>query len=440
MTATPVPSDPAPLPPAPAPSAGPPAVRPPSPRWGVMTKFLIAMVLVVLLGALLVRFQQMLAPLALSVILAYLLKPVVETISARTRLSWRASAALIYLLVLIVIITLLTVAGIALAQQLQSLSATVVEIAADPAGRIEAILSEPFVLGPYIVDLSRPFTIGPFGPFQLDVRSADWAPLLQQVFNAIQPVLSRTGTLVSNLATGTASTLGWILFILVISYYLLNDLGNIGLSIERLVPAEYQYDVRRLLSQLGPIWNAFLRGQITLGIVMGLVVGVAMAILGVRYAVVLGLLAGLLEFVPIIGPFIAGAVAVVVALFQPTNWLGLNPLTFALVVLAVFALLQQIENNFLVPRILGGSLNLHPIVILVGALIAANLAGIIGLLLSAPTMATLRLIGQYVFRKLFDLDPWPDPPTIARPPVEVRWWRWLRLRAAAVWAARRRKT
>jgi hypothetical protein len=126
-----------------------------------------------------------------------------------------------------------------------------------------------------------------------------------------------------------------------------------------------------------------------------------------------------------------------VALFQESNYLGLNPLTFAIVVLIASVLLQQIENNFLVPRILGGSLNLHPIVILVGALIAANLAGIVGLLLSAPIMATLRLFGQYVYRKMFDLDPWPERPVRPRPPTEVRWWRWLRLRAAGLWTRRK---
>ena len=76
-------------------------------------------------------------------------------------------------------------------------------------------------------------------------------------------------------------------------------------------------------------------------------------------------------------------------------------------------LLQQLENNFLVPRILGGTLNLNPVIILVGAIVAADLAGIVGLLLSAPVLATLRLFGRYVYRKLFDLDPWDDPPAPA---------------------------
>jgi len=133
---------------------------------------------------------------------------------------------------------------------------------------------------------------------------------------------------------------------------------------------------------------------------------------------------------------IVGATAVIIALFQTSNWLGISPLAFAIVVLVVSILLQQVENNFLVPRIIGGNLNLHPVAILVGAVIAANLAGIIGLLLSAPTVATLRLFGRYVYRKMFDLDPWPDPPPAVRLAAERTWIRWLRRRASTLWTRR----
>jgi predicted PurR-regulated permease PerM len=183
--------------------------------------------------------------------------------------------------------------------------------------------------------------------------------------------------------------------------------------------------MHRLAQELGPIWNAFLRGQVILALVMGLVVGITMAVLGVRYAPVLGLLAGLLEFIPIVGPIIAGGVAVLVALFQPTNWLGWSPIYFALLILGVQVLLQQLENNFLVPRIIGGSLNLHPIIILVGAIVGANLAGITGLLLSAPVIASLRLFGGYIYRKMFDLDPWPNPPPRLEAPRPSEWPRWF---------------
>lgn len=413
------------------------AVPPVSPRWGVFTKFLVSLILVVITGALLVRFQEMITPLVVSVILTYLLRPVVERITLNTRLSWGAAAALVYILLLVVVLGLLTVAGFALVQQVTGLYNAIVDIAENLPDQLPLLLSQPVRLGPLVVDLSRPFFIGPFGPFgPLDFSNPSWEPIYQQAVDAIQPALSRTGAFLGGLATSTASTLGWLLFILVISFYLLNDVRNIAVSIENVVPDGYVYDARRLVNALGPIWNAFLRGQITLGIVMGVVSWLLMALLGVRYPAVLGLLFGVLEFVPVVGPFIAGLVAVLVALFQPMNYLGLNPLTHALVVLVATIVLQQIENNFLVPRILGGSLGLHPVIILVGAVVAANLAGVIGLLLSAPILATLRLIGSYVYRKMFDQDPWPDPPVTPRAPPELKWARWLRRRWSLLWRPR----
>jgi predicted PurR-regulated permease PerM len=413
-------------------------VVPLSPRWSIFTKFLISMVVIVIVGALLVRFQQMIAPLVMAVILAYVLRPVVVGLTTQTRLSWGTSVAVVYITLIILLIAIATVAGIAIVQQMEGLYRAIVRIATDLPGQLEIILSQPIDLGPLgvIPDLRQPFTIGPFGPFRVPIEAAEWEPVYQQIAAALQPVLSRTGDLVATLATGTASTVGWSIFILVVSYYLLNDLSKIAPSLESIVPEGYIYDARRIVGELGPIWNAFLRGQVTLAIIMGIVVWLTMWILGVRYPLVLGLLAGILEFIPILGPVIAGTVAVLVALFQPNPGLGLSPIAFAAVVLAASVLVQQLENHILIPRILGRHLKLHPAIIVIGALIAASLAGIVGLLLAAPAMATFKLIGRYISRKMFDLNPWPDPPTPPRPPPEYKWARWLRRRASALWAAR----
>ncbi len=413
---------------------------PVSPRWGVFTKFLVSMILVVITGSLLVRFHQMIAPLAMAVILAYLLKPAVQNLTARTRLRWGVAAGLLYLFLLLLLLSLLTVAGFAIAQQLQGLYSYVLEITKDLPTQLQTVVSQPLHLGPLgVIDLTQPFKIGPFGPFgPLNLETNNWQPLYDQLIAAVQPALSRTSGIISSLATGTAETLGWALFIFIISFYILTDMRNIAVSIENLVPEGYAYDVRRLMSELGPVWNAFLRGQLTLAIVMGFLVGLMWTVLGLRYSAVLGLLAGLLEFIPILGPVTAGTAAVLVALFQGGNWLGLSPLPYAAVVLVAAILLQQVENNFLVPRIIGGSLNLHPVIILIGAVIAANLAGIIGLLLSAPILATLRLFGRYIYRKMFDLEPWPEPPARLRAPAELKWARWMRRRLSSLWAERER--
>ena len=69
---------------------------------------------------------------------------------------------------------------------------------------------------------------------------------------------------------------------------------------------------------------------------------------------------------------------------------------------------QQVENNLLVPRIVGGALDLHPLIVIIGGLMGAALAGVLGAILAAPILASLKLVGQYVWRKLFDLPPFPE--------------------------------
>ena len=389
-----------------------PAEPPASPRWNTATKFLVALVALVIVGSLLGRFQEMLGPLVFAFILAYLLNPLIEWITTRARLSWAAAVNLIYLALVVVSIGVLTAAGIAIEQQIVGLYNSVTEILPDLPARLEAFLSQARTLG----------------PFTFTFATVDLQPLFDQISTALEPILSRTGTFIGSLASGTAAALGWLLFILIISFYLLHDLKEVVPSIEQLLPPAYVPDVRRLLAELGPIWNAFLRGQVTVSLTLGLMDGIALTLLGVRYAPVLGLLAALLVFIPLIGPTITFTVIVLVALFQSGNWLSLSPGYYVALIIVVYLVLQQVYDSILYPRILGRSLNLHPIIILVGAIVATSYAGIVGLLLAAPLIATLRLFGRYVYRKMFDLDPWPEP--LPPPPLPPRqtwaFLRWIR--------------
>jgi predicted PurR-regulated permease PerM len=133
-------------------------------------------------------------------------------------------------------------------------------------------------------------------------------------------------------------------------------------------------------------------------------------ILGVINALILGILAGILEVVPTIGPIIAMVPAVLIAFFQgSTNW-AIDPTIFALIVILVYFAIQQLENHVVVPNVLGASVNLPPVLILAGTIVGASLAGVLGIFLAAPVIATARLFFQFVFRKLFE--PLPEASTL----------------------------
>jgi predicted PurR-regulated permease PerM len=246
------------------------------------------------------------------------------------------------------------------------------------------------VIGPWVIDLSTVIN-----------------PLLGSVGSAVQPLLAQTGALLASIAGATASVVGLVLVVMLFGYYLLLDFGGLDEYVMHFVPRAYQSDVQRLMKATQQVWRAFIRGQLILGAVVGVLTGIALAAVGLRFALVLGLIAGVLELVPTFGPIVAGVLAILVALFQGTNSLGLTPLAFALVVIGVSFLIQQIENNLLVPRIIGGSLNLHPMVVLLGAIVGGTMAGILGVLLAAPVIATGRLWLGYFYRKTVGLETWP---------------------------------
>lgn len=105
------------------------------------------------------------------------------------------------------------------------------------------------------------------------------------------------------------------------------------------------------------------------------------------------------------GPIITGVFATLIALFQPVNPWGLTPLAFTLLVIGIFFLIQQVENVILVPRIMGESLNIHPLMVLIAVLAGGILAGFVGVLLAAPVVATLRLGTGYLYSKIVEVTP-----------------------------------
>ncbi len=252
------------------------------------------------------------------------------------------------------------------------------------------------------------------GPLVLDLSEFDFAPLLQQALDYVQPALRQASALIAGLAGVALEGVAKMLFVIAVAYFFTLDHARIRKAWEGISVPGYQGDLARLRGALGRIWDSFLRGQLLIVLVSGLLTWAIMTVLDVRFALGLGVLGGVAKFVPILGPTLAGALAMLVALFQPSNWYGLSPLAHAALVGLAMTVINQALDYLMVPRIMGSSLNLHPVVVLVGAILGAALAGVLGLLLSAPAVASGILIGRYIYRKMTDQSPW-DPPIDVAP-------------------------
>ena len=298
---------------------------PSSPTWGPTTKLVVALTMVAIAAGLFVKFHGILGPLLMAFVLAYLLHPVAEFIRKGLRLSWPLTVSLIYVVLLLFLVGVLTLGGLGLVQQIESL-----------AGLVQANLS---LLPNLIRDLSG--HVYQFGPFQIDFQHLDMNQLSSQLVGIIQPLLGGTGNLVAALASGAAQFLGWALFVLLISYFVLAESGGLRGRMLGLDIPGYSEDIRRINLELGRIWNAFLRGQILIFLLTVLTYTVLMSILGVRYALGIAVLAGLARFLPYVGPFITWTTLGMVAYFQAGNIYGLNPTTYTILAVGLALLIDQ---------------------------------------------------------------------------------------------------
>jgi predicted PurR-regulated permease PerM len=364
-----------------------------SPNWSSAVKIIVALLAIVLIGALLGRFQSFIPAIVLAGIVAFLVVPIVRTLHIRFKVPWGLAANVCFLLLVLLLISASTVAGFAVVNQLQALFLTVQNSLFDLPNILETLSQQTYVVGPWELDLSQ----------------FDLVPFAEQLLAAVQPIFGQLSAILASLATGAVEWVVRLVFVLAVSYFLIVDYNRIRAAVINTSIPGFTDDFRRLRIALLGIWNAFLRGQLLIVASTGFLTWIVFTVLGVRFSIGLGVLGGLAKFVPIVGPTTAGAIGALVALFQPSNWFGLTPLGHALLVVASITLLDQSIDYLIVPRIMGTSLNLHPVIILIGLLIGASLAGILGLLLAAPFMATLLLLGRYVYRKIVDLDPW-DPP------------------------------
>ena len=376
-----------------------------SPRWGATTKLLIGLTIVGVTAFLFNRFSSLISPLLMVFILAYLLHPLAAFVSRALRVSWRAAVNILYLLILLILLSLLTLGGVGLVQQVQSLIRLIQDFVANLPTLVARISSQVYSIG----------------PFNLDMRTLDLNSISNQLLSFVQPLLGRTGNLVGTVAGGAAQVAGWTFFTLVVSYFVMAESSGLREDLVRIEIPGYTEDLRRLGSELGHIWNSFLRGQIIIFVLTVTIYSVLLPILGVRYALGISLMTGLARFFPYIGPAITWVVMALVTFLQPNKPFHLPPLVYTAIVVGVSLLVDQIIDNLISPRIMARTLKVHPAAVLVAALVAANLLGVLGVVIAAPFLATFMSLGRYITRKMFDLNPWPEGEAKPLPPVGSEW-------------------
>lgn len=189
-----------------------------------------------------------------------------------------------------------------------------------------------------------------------------------------------------------------------LAFYLLKDIDRFKERVVRALPRSRRHEILALLRSLDRVISGFVRGQILLGLTVGGLAAAVTYLLGLRYTLLLGIWAGLTEFIPYVGP-VLGAIPAVLA------GLAVSPLA-GLEVAIAFAVIQQLENAVLSPKIMGESVGLHPLVVMLAILSGGYLLGTWGLLLALPVAGVVRVLWTFLVARL------TEPPLLA--PVAAR--------------------
>lgn len=309
--------------------------------------------------------REVMTLLLISVILAVALRPTVDRLSRHPapllrRPMRRALAVLVlYLGIALVLVTLGLLVIPQLVTEAEKLIANAPRYMESVDQWLVGIQSYPFLAG---VDLSR-------------MSSQLGTEILGNLPQAVNVLFVAISTLSSLLSIGV---------ILVLTFFLIMEADPIYNHFTSLLPPAHRGHVRQMTARMGIKIEGWLKGTILLSLSIGIPTGLFMWIIGMPFPLLLGVLAGFFEFVPLIGAYLGAAPAILLALFQPT-WMLLAVALF-------FVVLQMAENNILAPMIMGGQVELHPLLIILGLLVGASLMGIMGALLAVPVVAVLQVL------------------------------------------------
>jgi predicted PurR-regulated permease PerM len=359
-----------------SPAADPRRIQPPTPRVVLLIGAAILVGVVLFVG------REALSPFIVGLMLVYLLDPAVERLTRLRLPRW--------LSILVVYVVVVVVGWQAVAFTIRPLVEQVRTFVTDLPGFVARLEG-----------LYRDLDI----PAQLREAVDHWLAQVEQGGGIDPGVLLP----VVNVTAGVVSATFGYLIIPVWVFYLLKDRPQLTEAFDRSLPAEWRHDVWQVIRIIERVFGQWVRGQFLLGVAVGVATFAGLMLLGTtvdpifsRFALLLALIAGVLELLPIIGPIIAAVPAILLAATVGPQQ--------ALAALVLYTVVQQLENNILVPKIQGDAVELHPGAVMFSLVMGGAIYGLLGAILALPITAAARDVYRYLFRRLSD-----SPPVATRP-------------------------
>lgn len=358
-------------------------------QWSLPFRYVMGIIIFVCVAAFFIYAGEAVTMFVIAGFAAYLISPAVVFLTERTKLSRTVAVNIVYFTALIVLVGIPATLTPIFFDEIQLVAQDLLELSQE----LSSFLSEPIRMGGMVLHLEQ------VGEGMAHFQENMLTPLPEEALELLE---------------ATSINVLWILIILVSVHLFMSEWPRIRAWLIRLAPESHQDEMTELYNRLRNVWMAYLRGQIVLMVVVGVVFTIAWIVIGIPGALVLGVIAGLFTLVPDVGPTVAAALAVGVALLEGSTWIRLSddPITNNLIVgaitLVTYLILINLKNFFVRPIIMGRSLHMNEALIFVAILSATILWGILGALLIVPVMASVAVIMEYLRRRVLGLPPFED--------------------------------
>jgi predicted PurR-regulated permease PerM len=297
--------------------------------------------------------------------IAYFLDPVADRLE-RLGLSRVVGAVIIFVILALVVV----LAGLVVIPVLVQQATELVQSAPEIAGQLRTFLIERF---PSVME--------------------EGSPVRNSLVSVGETIESRGGELLQGVlssATGVVNVLVFLVVAPVVAFYLLLDWDRMVAQVDALLPRDHAPVIRQLAREIDRTLASFVRGQGTVCLILGTFYAVALMVIGLQFGLVVGFVAGLLTFIPYVGALVGGLLSVGLALFQFWGeWWTI------VAVAAVFQVGQLVEGNILTPKLVGGSVGLHPVWLIFALSAFGSLFGFVGMLVAVPVAAAIGVLVRY---------------------------------------------
>lgn len=368
---------------------------------------LVCMLIALIICCFLIRGSLTL--LIIAALTAYLLNPVVRFLNQKLHINRNLSIVITYIFLLILISIAISFIIPRITQAVRNFIAidwpqVLAAIENYIAHLEEEIDAASFAFGGFSFDLSKPLESLRDGIRSVREESINIDSLIPDLTTTARQIFSIS----TNVASQIMTTLIMIVTTVMASIYFCRDGHKISSVVIDLFEEKYQPEITELLHRLRVVWGSYFAGELKLMLYIGVITFIVYFAMGLRWAVLLGVIAGFCEVVPNIGPILATIPAVISALIFGSQWLPFNNVIIAILSVIAAVLIQQTENIFLVPHIMGNALELHPVIIIIGIMTLSSRLGILGAVFAAPMIALSKEILYFIIKKIKKQDPYPE--------------------------------